>query len=147
VIRKYGNRRLYRTDESRYVTLTELTHLVHADVSFTVVDAKSGQDITSTILAQVILEQERAQEDVVYPAHLLRRLIRMNDESLARFANEHLPRLLDLHEAAEGKATELLDQAIMNPGQGASPKVMSELRSIQGRLDTLLTALEPISES
>lgn len=147
LIRKYGNRRLYRTDESRYATLTELTQLVHSDVPFRVMDQKSGQDITSTLLAQVILEQERCREDVAYPAQLLRCLIRANDKSLARFAQEHLPRLLELYEETEGTAQEVLDTVIRHPGRGASPEMMQELRSIQGRLDTLLTTLEPGDDS
>jgi hypothetical protein len=116
-------------------------------VAFTVVDANSGRDSTSTVLAQIILDQERTQEEVVYPAHLLRRLICRSDKSLARFAHEHLPRLLDLHQASECTASELLDRAVLSPGQEGSPEFMAELRSIHGRLDTLLNALEPTGAS
>ena len=129
------------------MTLPQLAQLVRDDVAFTVVDAKSDRDITSTVLAQIILDQERAQEAVVYPAQLLRRLIGTNHESLARFAREHLPRLLDLHQASEGTASELLDRAVLSPGQEGSAEFMAQLRSIHGRLDTLLNTLEPTGDS
>ena len=116
-------------------------------MAFTVVDANSGRDSTSTVLAQIILHQERTQEEVVYPAHLLGRLICMSDKSLARFAQEHLQRFLDLHQASEHTASELLNRGVLSPGQEGSAEFMAELRSIQGRLDTLLNALEPTGDS
>ena len=147
VVRKYGNRRLYRTDQSSYVTLQALTDLVHEDVVFTVEDAKTGRDITSVILAQIILEQERVHEGSLYPATLLRQLIRTTDQSLARFAQEHLPRLLELHQASERQVSGRLDRAVVDAADTTSADVLTELRSVQRQLDTLLMDLEPIDDS
>jgi polyhydroxyalkanoate synthesis repressor PhaR len=58
VIKKYPNRRLYDTEESRYITLADIKDLVMNKVDFEVIDKKSGEDITRTILLQVISEQE-----------------------------------------------------------------------------------------
>ena len=58
VIKKYPNRRLYDTEESRYITLSDVRDLVLKKIDFVVIDKKSGDDITRTILLQVISEQE-----------------------------------------------------------------------------------------
>ena len=60
VIRKYANRRLYDTEQSRYVTLEDLRTLILEEVPFRVEDAKSGEDLTRTILLSIIIEQEQA---------------------------------------------------------------------------------------
>lgn len=59
VIRKYPNRRLYDTEESRYITIADIRDLVLQSVEFQVIDKKSGDDITRCILLQVICEQEQ----------------------------------------------------------------------------------------
>lgn len=65
VIKKYPNRRLYDTDESRYITLADVKDLVVKKVEFVVVDKKSGDDITRSILLQVISEQEQHGEAIM----------------------------------------------------------------------------------
>lgn len=65
VIKKYPNRRLYDTTESRYITLADIRKLVLERVEFTVIDKKSQEDITRSILLQVIAEQEHSAEPVM----------------------------------------------------------------------------------
>ena len=65
VIKKYPNRRLYDTEESRYITLSDIRDLVLNKVEFTVIDKKSGADITRSILLQVIAEQELKGEAIM----------------------------------------------------------------------------------
>lgn len=65
VIKKYPNRRLYDTEKSRYITLADIRELVLRDVAFTVVDKKSGDDITRVILLAVISEQEQHGEAIL----------------------------------------------------------------------------------
>lgn len=78
VIRKYANRRLYDTQQSRYVTLEDLRRLVLEDEPFRVEDAKSGEDLTRTILLSIIIEQEQADGDAeVFSNDLLAQLIRV----------------------------------------------------------------------
>nr|WP_298250754.1 polyhydroxyalkanoate synthesis repressor PhaR [uncultured Halomonas sp.] len=80
VIRKYANRRLYDTEQSRYVTLEDLRGLILDEVSFRVEDAKSGEDLTRTILLSIIIEQEQADGDAqVFSNDLLAQFIRVYD--------------------------------------------------------------------
>ncbi len=75
VIKKYPNRRLYDTEESRYITLADVRRLVMDKVDFVVIDKKSGQDITRTILLQVISEQEQSGEPIMsrdFLSHVIR---------------------------------------------------------------------------
>jgi len=76
LVRKYGNRRLYRTDLSRYVTLDELADLVRDDVEFVVHDAKTGQDLTGVVLSQIVMEAEKRGTGPL-PVSLLRMLIKI----------------------------------------------------------------------
>ena len=80
VIRKYANRRLYDTEQSRYVTLEDLRGLILEEVPFRVEDAKSGEDLTRTILLSIIIEQEQADGDAqVFSNDLLAQFIRVYD--------------------------------------------------------------------
>ncbi|MEE8308858.1 MAG: polyhydroxyalkanoate synthesis regulator DNA-binding domain-containing protein, partial [Hyphomicrobium sp.] len=58
VIKKYANRRLYNTETSTYVTLDDLAAMVRSDRDFVVYDAKSGDDLTHSVLTQIIVDQE-----------------------------------------------------------------------------------------
>ncbi|WP_275288763.1 polyhydroxyalkanoate synthesis repressor PhaR [Halomonas elongata] len=93
VIRKYANRRLYDTEQSRYVTLEDLRSLVLDEVPFRVEDAKSGEDLTRTILLSIIIEQEQADgEAEVFSNDLLAQFIRVYDMAkplpLARYLEQ-----------------------------------------------------------
>ncbi len=93
VIRKYANRRLYDTQQSRYVTLEDLRRLIIDEAPFRVEDAKSGEDLTRTILLSIIIEQEQADSDAeVFSNDLLAQLIRVYDMSsplpLARYLEQ-----------------------------------------------------------
>ncbi len=80
VIRKYANRRLYDTEQSRYVTLEDLRGLILDEVPFRVEDVKSGEDLTRTILLSIIIEQEQADGDAqVFSNDLLAQFIRVYD--------------------------------------------------------------------
>lgn len=74
VIKKYANRRLYDTGRSSYVTLDDLCEMVQEEHDFVVVDAKSGKDITRSVLTQIIVDQESGDETLL-PTSFLRTLI------------------------------------------------------------------------
>ncbi|MGB1881395.1 MAG: polyhydroxyalkanoate synthesis repressor PhaR, partial [Gammaproteobacteria bacterium] len=74
VIKKYPNRRLYDTDQSKYVTLSDVRKLVLEGIPFTVVDKKSGEDITRNILLQIIIEQEEEGEPM-FSTEVLEKII------------------------------------------------------------------------
>ncbi|MEQ8402283.1 MAG: polyhydroxyalkanoate synthesis repressor PhaR [Roseitalea porphyridii] len=75
IIKKYANRRLYNTGTSTYVTLDDLATMVKEDEDFLVQDAKSGQDITHSVLTQIIFEQEAKSGQTMLPVSVLRQLI------------------------------------------------------------------------
>ena len=81
VIKKYPNRRLYDTDTSSYITLAEIKQLVMDNESFSVVDAKSSEDITRSILLQIILEEE-ASGSPMFTAPVLSNIIRFYGHAL-----------------------------------------------------------------
>jgi len=95
VVKKYSNRRLYDTEQSRYVTLDELADTVRRGNDVRVVDAKSGADLTQQTLAQIILESRGAAR--LLPAPLLAQLIRMEDEEVAEFFSGYMIWALDLY--------------------------------------------------
>ena len=75
VIKRYSNRKLYDTQESRYVTLEEIEEMIRAGKEIAVVDAASGEDLTSVTLAQIILENERNHRAAL-PTAFLHQLIK-----------------------------------------------------------------------
>ncbi len=93
VIKKYPNRRLYDTEESRYITLVDVRNLVLNGVAFEVVDKKSGEDITRPILMQVISEQEQHSEPLMNVA-FLSQIIRAHQSASPDFLSRHLEKAL-----------------------------------------------------
>ena len=89
VIRKYPNRRLYDTVESRYVTLADVRRLVIERVDFVVLDRKTQQDITRSILLQVIAEQEGGGESLM-SRDFLSQVIRSYGNGLQEFVGRYL---------------------------------------------------------
>ncbi|MGI9479312.1 MAG: polyhydroxyalkanoate synthesis repressor PhaR [Hyphomicrobiaceae bacterium] len=91
VIKKYANRRLYNTESSTYVTLEDLAQMVRADRDFVVYDAKSGDDLTHSVLTQIIVEQEsREGGPTLLPIPFLRQLIRFYDDSMGNMVPGYL---------------------------------------------------------
>lgn len=95
LIKKYANRRLYDTDESRYITLEELAQRIRDGAQVRVVDAKSEEDLTQSTLTQIILESRGGAR--LLPVPLLMQLIRMGDDALAEFFNRYVTWSLELY--------------------------------------------------
>ncbi len=95
VIKKYANRRLYDTGRSSYVTLDDLCDMVKEGIDFVVVDAKSGNDITRSVLTQIIVDQE-AQGENLLPTNFLRTLIGFYGDKIQGFVPSYLEQTLDL---------------------------------------------------
>ena len=91
VVKKYANRRLYNTASSSYVTLDDLSKMVRDGDDFVVFDAKTGEDLTRSILTQIIMEEDGKGRNLL-PTNFLRQLIRYYDDSLRAF----LPRYLEM---------------------------------------------------
>ena len=88
-IKKYANRRLYNTATSKYVTLDDLAEMVKSGVEFVVVDAKSGDDITHSVLTQIIFEEESKGQNLL-PIKFLRQLIGFYGDSLQTVVPNYL---------------------------------------------------------
>jgi polyhydroxyalkanoate synthesis repressor PhaR len=116
LVKKYGNRRLYDTESSRYVTLEELTAKIRAGAECRVVDAKTNRDLTQETLTQIIIEGRGA--DTLLPAPLLHQLIRLGDDALAEFLGRYVQGALELYLQARKSS-----QAVMpfNPLLALSP--------------------------
>jgi polyhydroxyalkanoate synthesis repressor PhaR len=95
LIKKYGNRRLYDTEESCYITLEDLAAMIRDGADVTVIDAKTGQDLTQSTLAQIILESRGAAR--LLPTPLLKQLIRMGDDALAEFFSRYMTWALEIY--------------------------------------------------
>src|SRR5438552_1622968 len=89
VIKRYSNRKLYDTQESRYVTLEEIEEMIRAGREVTVVDAASGEDLTSVTLTQIILENERNHRANL-PSAFLHQLIK-HGEAWQEFVQRTMP--------------------------------------------------------
>jgi polyhydroxyalkanoate synthesis repressor PhaR len=95
VIKKYANRRLYHTGTSSYVTLEDLALLVRNGEEFLVYDAKSGEDITRSVLAQIIFEEEGKTGQNLLPIAFLRQLIRFYGDSMQVLVPRYLEMSMD----------------------------------------------------
>jgi polyhydroxyalkanoate synthesis repressor PhaR len=95
LIKKYGNRRLYDTSDSRYVTLDELAAKIRSGSDLRVVDAQTGEDLTQATLTQIVLETGNAAKFL--PVQLLTQMIRLSDDALAEFFSRYVTGALDLY--------------------------------------------------
>jgi polyhydroxyalkanoate synthesis repressor PhaR len=97
MIKKYANRRLYHTGTSSYVTLDDLSEMVHKAEDFVVTDAKSGEDITRSVLTQIIFDQENkvGQGEKLLPITFLRQLIRFYGDSMQALVPKYLEFSID----------------------------------------------------
>jgi len=114
VIKKYANRRLYNTASSSYVTLEHLSEMVKKNIDFVVYDAKTNEDITRSVLTQIIFEEE-SQGQSLLPIQFLRQLIGFYGNSMQSF----LPSYLELSLASFTEQQERMRTQLQTLGQGA----------------------------
>lgn len=93
-IKKYANRRLYNTATSSYVTLDDLAEMVRDGTEFTVFDAKTGDDLTRSVLTQIIVEEEAKGQNLL-PVSFLRQLIAYYGDSLQSLVPKYLEQSMD----------------------------------------------------
>ena len=115
-IKKYANRRLYNTGTSTYVTLEDLAVMVKAGEDFVVEDAKTGEDITRSVLAQIIFEQENKEGQNLLPIKFLRQLIRFYGDSIQTMVPRYLEVSMESLTREQEKFRQHLTQAF-----GATP--------------------------
>jgi polyhydroxyalkanoate synthesis repressor PhaR len=116
-IKKYANRRLYNTGTSTYVTLEDLATMVKNGEEFTVSDAKTGEDITRSVLTQIIFEQENKEGgENLLPIKFLRQLIGFYGGSMQKFVPSYLEVSLETFTREQEKFRNQMTQAF-----GATP--------------------------
>jgi polyhydroxyalkanoate synthesis repressor PhaR len=115
-IKKYANRRLYNTGTSSYVTLEDLAKMVKAGEDFVVFDAKTGEDITRSVLAQIIFEQENKEGQNLLPINFLRQLIRFYGDSMQMLVPRYLEASIESLTREQEKFRQQISQAF---GTGA----------------------------
>jgi polyhydroxyalkanoate synthesis repressor PhaR len=118
-IKKYANRRLYNTGTSTYVTLEDLATMVKNGEDFVVYDAKTGEDITRTVLAQIIFEQENKEGQSLLPITFLRQLIRFYGDSMQMLVPRYLEQSMQSFTGQQEKFREQMAKAFGGVGFGA----------------------------
>lgn len=95
IIKKYPNRRLYDTEKSSYITLASVYQLIQQNEDFKVVDAESGDDITRSILIQIIIEQENG-DSPIFTTEMLTKFISFYDDAAQSLFGEFLEKNLQI---------------------------------------------------
>ncbi len=122
VIKKYGNRRMYDTSQSRYVNLDDLAEMVRQGADVQVVDAKTGEDLTRVTLTQVIMEDAKDQPAGL-PLELLRQLIVASDRARQDFLMWYLKSAFDSYQKVQ--------EAIQNQLTGVRAATLAPLESVR----------------
>src|SRR3974390_683096 len=117
-IKKYANRRLYNTGTSTYVTLEDLAAMVKVGEDFIVYDAKTGEDITRSVLTQIIFEQENKEGQNLLPITFLRQLIRFYGDRMQMLVPRYLEVSIDNFSREQGKFRDQMAQAFGATGFG-----------------------------
>lgn len=111
IIKKYANRRLYNTASSSYITLEDLARMVRENVDFQVLDAKTGDDITHSILTQIIMDEEANGEQML-PVSFLRQLIGMYGNSMQAMMPSYLEASMANFRDNQSKIREAFEKGI-----------------------------------
>ncbi len=112
IIKKYANRRLYNTASSSYITLEDLAKMVRENVEFQVLDAKTGDDITHSILTQIIMDEEASGGQQMLPVSFLRQLIGMYGNSMQALMPSYLEASMANFRENQTKIRELFEKGI-----------------------------------
>jgi polyhydroxyalkanoate synthesis repressor PhaR len=118
-IKKYANRRLYNTGTSAYVTLEDLATMVKKGEDFVVYDAKTGEEITRSVLAQIIFDQENKEGQNLLPITFLRQLIRFYGDSMQMLVPRYLEVSIDSLTREQEKLRQQMSQAFGVGGFGS----------------------------
>lgn len=112
LIKKYPNRRLYNTSTSAYIVLDDIVELVRANTSFVIEDAKSGEDITRTILNQIIFERETKPSNFHFPLEFQKQLIGMYGDTYGQMVPDYLTESLNLFAAERSKINNAFENVV-----------------------------------
>lgn len=143
VIKKYANRRLYNTASSSYVTLEHLSDMVKQGVDFVVYDAKTNDDITRTVLTQIIFEEESREGQNLLPIQFLRQLIGFYGNSMQAFLPSYLE--LSLATFAEQQERMRTQFSTLGAGAGLGSGYEEQIRQNLAMFDRAMKMFSPFS--
>ena len=133
VIKKYANRRLYNTATSSYVTLDFLADMVKNGEDFVVFDAKTGDDITHSVLTQIIFEEESKGQNLL-PSQFLRQLIKFYGDSLQNFVPSYLEMSMNAFtQNQEEMRTRMRDAFSATPGYSMFEETIQKNMELYGQ--------------
>jgi polyhydroxyalkanoate synthesis repressor PhaR len=154
VVKRYSNRKLYDVQESRYVTLEELEDLIRSGRQISVVDAATGEDLTSVTLAQIILESERNRRAAL-PTGFLHQLIK-HGEAWQEFVQKSLRASLEGVITSQREADRILKEWAARAGMvpageraaraGQEPEAERDAESLRDEVETLKEKLRDLEE-
>jgi len=144
IIKKYANRRLYHTGTSTYVTLEDLAGMVRKGEDFVVYDAKSGEEITRSVLAQIIFEQENKEGPNLLPVTVLRQLIRFYGDSMQALVPSYLEFSMNNLSQEQQKLREQMAQAF---GPGAFQAMEEQVRKNMGFFTEAMRMFSPFPQA
>lgn len=141
VIKKYAARKMYDVENSRFVTLLKIADLIASGEEIRVVDDKTGEDITPTVLAQIILEQQRSGRNLSSVPGLLRELIRKGTGSVVDFLERPVLGPLELITLTEEKVKEIIGKLVKR-GEVSRGESDNLLRGLLAKVGKSKKALE-----
>lgn len=110
IIKKYSDRRLYDASASQYVKLEDIAAMVREGIDVQVLDARTGKDLTTVVLTQIVMEDARERETAL-PLQLLQQLVRASDHATHEFLSWYLHSTLDLYQKAQSSVRSRLSEA------------------------------------
>jgi polyhydroxyalkanoate synthesis repressor PhaR len=116
IIKKYANRRLYATDESRYVSLAELAEKIRSGTDVQVIDAKTGDDLTQPILTQIVIEHRGAGK--LLSVRLLTQMIRLGDDAFSEFVGQFMTDGMEMYQQMRSGVGRVASLYPVNPFLG-----------------------------
>ena len=131
IIKKYPNRRLYDTTTSIYITLADVKKLVLEDVDFKVEDAKSKEDLTRSILLQIILEEEGGEGVPMFSSDVLSKIIRFYGNAMQGMMGSYLERNIKAFQDIQ-KALQDQSQRMYGDNSRASQELWAQFMNLQG---------------
>src|SRR5580658_5312030 len=141
-IKKYANRRLYNTGTSTYVTLEDLAGMVKKGEDFVVFDAKTGEEITRSVLTQIIFEQENKEGQNLLPIAFLRQLIRFYGDRMQMLVPRYLEVSIESLTREQEKFRQQMAQAF---GVGGFPTLEDQVRRNMEMFERAFTMFAPFA--
>jgi polyhydroxyalkanoate synthesis repressor PhaR len=141
-IKRYNNRKLYDTESSEYVSLSDIAELVRAGETVEVIDNASGDDLTAQTLTQIILEEGKNGHQVI-PSDLLHQLLRRSEEMVDTGIDQIRSTVDDLVQSSLGR----LQRLVQTPRSEELSELRTQLQELEHRLSILVETLDESDRS